>query len=543
MFANNSTLDDSDAPPPPTLNPNPTRVLPPPIISSRRVCKALSKLDVGKAFGPDGIPPRVLRECASELAPVYARLFRLILKSKLFPPSWKHSYVQPVPKKGDRSNPSNYRPISLTCTISKVFETLLNSHFLKHLEKHSLLSDHQYGFRQARSTGDLLSYITHLWSSSLRDFGESFVVALDISKAFDRVWHLSLLSKLPSYGFSTSICSLIQSYLSNRSIAVTIDGSVSSTHNINSGVPQGSVLSPTLFLLFINDLLSCTANTIHSFADDSTLHSSTSFQSPPSPHIRTITRDNSISSINKDLERIASWGEANLVNFNKSKTQFQIVSLSSLPVDAAITFQDSIIQPTSSINMLGVQINSSLSWREHIVQISKTASKQMGILFRCRPFFTSEQLLQVYKGLIRPRLEYCCHVWGGSPSTPILDRVESKAVRLINSPTLTNSLPSLKCRRDVASLALFYRYYFGQCSRELTTCVPPARVWIRPTRRAQVSHPYCVDLGHPRIDRYAKSFFHSTGLLWNTLPSSDFPNSYNLSSFKCRVYRHLREID
>ena len=109
----------------------------------------------------------------------------------------------------------------------KVFETILNDHFLKHLESSSLLSDHQYGFRRARSTGDLLSYVTSIWSSALKDFGESFVVDLDISKAFDRVWHASLLSKLPSFGFLPSICSLLLDYLSNRSLSVVVDGSVS----------------------------------------------------------------------------------------------------------------------------------------------------------------------------------------------------------------------------------------------------------------------------------------------------------------------------
>ena len=136
--------------------------MPPPIISTRRVHRVLSKLDVSKAYGSDGIPPRVLRECASELSPVISRLFRLIIKTMTFPKSWKHSLVQPIPKSGYRSNPSNYRPISITCTISKVFEIILNDHFLKHLENNSLLSDHQYGFRRARSSGDLLSCVTSI---------------------------------------------------------------------------------------------------------------------------------------------------------------------------------------------------------------------------------------------------------------------------------------------------------------------------------------------------------------------------------------------
>ena len=179
--------------------------------------------------------------------------FHLILISCTYAFSWKHALVQPVLKKGDCSNLSNYRPIALTSAVAKVFETLLNSHFINRLEYNKLLSDHQYSIRKARSIGDLLSYLTHAWSSSLRNFGESFVVTLDISKAFDRVWHKALLAKLPAYGFTPSFCKLIFSFLSNRFISVVVDGATSAFFPASSGVPQGSVLSPTLFFLFMNE--------------------------------------------------------------------------------------------------------------------------------------------------------------------------------------------------------------------------------------------------------------------------------------------------
>ena len=538
LFSSNSTISDSNASEPPTLplsNPIPSL-----IISTRKVRRVLRSLKMNKAPGPDGIPARFLKEFADELAPVLCRLFRLILTTSTYPSSWKHALVQPVPKKGDHSNPSNYRPIALTSAIAKVFESLLNSHFLKHLESNSLLSDHQYGFRKARSTGDLLSYLTHKWSSSLRNYGESFVVALDISKAFDRVWHKALLAKLPAYGFTPSLCLLIRSFLSNRFISVVVDGATSASFPVASGVPQGSILSPILFLLFINDLLHTPSSLIQAFADDSTLHVSSSFHSPPSSDTRFQSRTTLSSTLNSDLERISEWGSQNLVNLNASKTQFLAISLSHSPPNNSVFFQNIEIFPLHSINILGVQIASNLSWKEHIVQISKSASKKLGVLFRCRNVFSSHQLLKLYVCLIRPCLEYSSHIWGASPYTYLLDRIESKAFRLINDPVLTSALDPLSLRRKVASLSLFYRYYFGHCSDELVGCIPSPLRRPRGTRQAASSHRYCVEIGNPRIDRYGDCFFHSTSLLWNSLPASVFPNSYNLSIFKRQVYRSLR---
>ncbi len=191
------------------------------------------------------------------LIPFLVKLFCLCLSTSTFPSCWKFAYIQPVPEKGDCSNPSNYSLIAFLSCLSKAFETIFNRKILKHLSASNLLSDHQHWFCKGRSTGDL-AFLTNSRTSSLSRFGETFAVALDMSKAFDRVWHKSLLSKLHSFGFYPSLCIYISSFLSGQSISVIVDSHSSTPKPVNSGIPQGSLLSPTLFLLFVNDLLSIT---------------------------------------------------------------------------------------------------------------------------------------------------------------------------------------------------------------------------------------------------------------------------------------------
>ncbi|KAL7647645.1 UNVERIFIED_CONTAM: hypothetical protein RMT77_001245 [Armadillidium vulgare] len=537
-FASNSTLDDSGAVPSPSTPSN--SFMPKIVISSKDVTSALSELNTKKAYGPDGIPPVVLKTCASELAPCLGKLFRLCLSTSTFPSCWKRALIQPVPKKGDPSQPSNYRPISLTSVLSKVFESILNRKIWKHLNSSNLISDRQYGFRKKRSTGDLLSLLSDSWSSALRHFGESFAVALDISKAFDRVLHKALISKLPSFGIYPSLCDLLSDFLSGRFIAAVVDGHRSSFKSINSGVPQGSVLSPTLFLLFINDLLSVTSSPIHSYTDDSTLHFSFHFERRPSQQQLIEARRVALEQLTSDLSRISNWGRENMVVFNASKTQFLHLSTRhNLPHNYDIFFENNQLKPSSVLNILGVSFSRDLSWKDHITSLSKQASKRLGVLRRLQHFFTPPQLLALYRGVVRPCMEYASHIWGGSTHTALLEKVESRVFRLINSPALTNSLQSLSTRRIVASLSLYYRYYNGHCSSELSRCIPPPLRRARATRLSTQSHPFSVQLSDPRLNRYALSYMYSTGKVWNTLPSSIFPTSYDLHTFKRRVSGHV----
>merc|ERR1712121_209 len=338
-----------------------------------------------------------------------------------------------------------------------------------------------------------------------------------------------------------SLCNLISSYLSCRSISVVVDGATS-TFQISSGVPQGSVLSPTLFLLFINDLLDASSIPSYSYADDTTCHISSNFRSQPTSEARSASRTTLSTTVNAGLAGISDWGGRNCVRFNASKTCFIPISLSNLPSKYSINFEDVEIAPLTSINVLGLEINSNLSWRNHIESMAKSASKKLGVLFRCRSFFSSAELLQLYVGLIRPCLEYCSHVWGGSPFTRILDRVEAKAFRLVNDARLTSSLDSLSLRRRVASLTIFYRLHFGQCSHELRSIIPPPLPRPRSTRQAVSSHNYCVKLSNERISRHSESFIPAISRVWNSLPQSVFPDSFNITLFKGGLPVSMRSL-
>ena len=325
LFASTSNLDDQG------LQPHhfpPSKFTMSPItFSTRKVRQTLLQLDTSKSKGPDGIPAIVLKTCAPELAPILNKLFQLSYTLGTFPTSWKQAHVFPIPEKGDKSNPLKYHPIAITSLISKTMETIITKQLLTFLETNNLLSDHQCGFRKARSTGDLLAYAVHVWSSALESSGESRVISLDISKGFDRVWHRGLLAKLPMFGLNHTLINWIGSFLSDRSLAVRVDGFLSNMHSINAGVPQGSVISPVLFILFINDLLTSTSSSIHSFADDTFLSSSFSFH--PNDHASTdiqLHRDTSASLLSNDLTVIERWGKDNLVSFNQSKTKQAVIS-------------------------------------------------------------------------------------------------------------------------------------------------------------------------------------------------------------------------
>ena len=536
-FSTNTTLNSSfhDLPEFPLRSEHLLRDLQ---ITPKFVARVISRLDPSTASGPDCIPVIVLQKCSPELSSILSKLYNKCITESCFPSCWKSASVVPIFKNsGDRSDPSNYRPISLLPIISKIFEALINDALVSHFESNQLFSDNQYGFRSSRSTADLLTVITERFYRALDGGGEASIIALDISKAFDKVWHAGLLHKLRSYGVSGNVFKVIESFLSNRSLKVVLDGQQSSSQPVSSGVPQGSILGPILFLTYINDLPDNLLSKVAIYADDTSLYSCLDKKSA------LFDRLQHASNLESDLSSLSDWGSQWLVTFNSKKTKLLSINRYRSSINLPICMSGETLPESHTLRLLGLSFSCDLSWNDYIKSIAKSASMKVGSLYRARSYLSPECILHLYKSLIRPCIEYCCHIWSGASSDvlSLLDRVQRRIINIVG-PNLASTLQPLSHRRNVASLALFYKYYHGRCSNELSSLVPSTKVHGRITRRSGKCHPFTVQVPFCKKGFYSRSFFPRTCVLWNSLPLSCFPETYDLQSFKASSNRYLRSF-
>jgi len=298
-----------------------------------------------------------------------------------------------------------------------------------------------------------------------------------------------------------------------------------------------------LFLLYINDLLDSTVNPIHSFADGATLHSSISFEVDPTLTALNGKRHEVVTSLNSNLSTIFEWGERNLVKFNENKTQVCTFSRKKSHNEYPFVVKDHVLMGCDSIRLLGVQISNNLKWNEHIMSLAKSASRKLGFLNRCRRFFKSHQVLQIYKTFIRPCIEYCCQVWGGAYgiALQLLDKIQRRAIRIIRNPRLTKDLDSLQHRRDVAELCVFYRMVHGKCSAELKETIPPFVTPERVTRGTVNAHRFTVKLPKPRTEEAKREFIYRTSKKWNSLTGFRLPFVYKMDKFKAAINLYLKD--
>ena len=355
--------------------------------------KLLQNLDPSKATGPDEIPARILKQYASEFAS---------LTRGDVPTDWRQANVIPIFKKGEKYLASNYRPVSLTCICCKLLEHIVVSNILNHLDTFNILVDCQHDFRAKRSCETQLLSLSHELLNNLHSGTQTDLIILDFSKAFDKVPHRKLLRKLDNYGIRGNTWRWVSAFLSNRLQRVVLDGEVSGQMPVVSGVPQGSVLGPLLFLIFINDLPASVTSNTRLFADDCILY-------------RHITDQHDYTILQNDLDSLAHWENTWGMQFHPQKCNSLSITKSRTPFKHDYTLKGHILESVDTAKYLGITLSSNMSWEPHINNITAKANKILGFLKRNLQIRQEDTKSLAYKSMVRSNLEYCSTVW--SPHT------------------------------------------------------------------------------------------------------------------------------
>ena len=508
------------------------------VFKPKVVRKLLKQLKPDKATGPDQIPTRVLKECCSELASPLCRLFSLCFAHGTFPNQWKLASVVPVHKRDSKSDPTKYRPISLLSNISKIMEAVVKDQLQGYLFENDLVSHRQYGFRPKHSTADLLATLSQKWSNTLDRGEEVRLIALDIKGAFDKVWHNGLCAKLKSKGVTGKLLAWIQSYLSNRSMKVVISGQSSNTAHINASVPQGSILGPLLFSVFIDDLTDECENELYLYADDSTLYA----------EIRTGAESaKQTASLNRDLHCMKMWADKWKVTFEPSKCKAMTISRKRNPSTLDLYFGDCKLAQKEELSILGVTVDSKLTWGKHISNTTARAGQKLGALRRVANKLDVKGKSTVYKAQVRSVMEYAPLCWiGASPTTlSLLDNIQRKALKIIGvdekfAQSKLN-IASLHHRRQVAAVTALYKMHTDSCPQDLKSMLPPPYARRRSTRGSMSMPDHALDRPKFRTKAGDRTFIKRAIDLWNSLPSSIVGqiSEQGIHLFKCRLNEHL----
>ena len=468
-----------------------------------------------------------LKDNSDYLSFMIADIINLCFRNGKFPNCLKYAVILALFKKGARNSISSYRPISLLPTLSKIFEKCIKSRLLEYLDENHIIDPNQFGFQKGLSTQDAIINLTERIYQNLNDHSSTLAVFIDFSKAFDTVNRSILLRKLERYGISGNALNLFTSYLDNRSQSVKVGNEISEIKSINIGLPQGSVLAPYLFLIYVNDVSSI-SNLFSTvlFADDTNLI----FEDK--------NLNNLIEKTNLGLQNFYNWCSANRLSVNISKTGYMCFSNSTVQNVSHIFLNNTTIEKCSNQRILGVTIDDKLKFNLHINVISKKISQNSGILYKLRNYLDISTLRSIYYSFIDCYLNYCPLIFGNSFDAHLkpLEIAQKKCVRIIamESPFAhTNPIFSRFCIlkfRDIYKLNLGI-YMYKNLNR-LSTMIS--------------SHNYNTRSGNnsynPMFQRLTQtqnqSIMFQAPNNWNNIPDV-IKNATSLPSFKGRYKQFL----
>ena len=476
--------------------------------------------------GPDQIHPRVLGCCSRILALPLSILFRKSLDCGKVPPDWLLGEVTPIYKKGSRQDPASYRPISLTSVPSKVLESLVRDKILEHMTESGLMHPAQHGFLPKRSCTTQLLEVMEEWSSAADDRVPVDIAFLDFRKAFDTVPHKRLLQKLEAYGIKGKLLSWIKAFLTERRQRVIVQGSKSEWVSVDSGIPQGSVLGPTLFLIYVNDVPEQMQSAVKMFADDVKMFCR-------------VSRPSCLLSFQNDLLALEEWSRKWLLHLNVSKCK--VMHLGPANFHSPYFLNGMELAEVSQERDLGIVVDRDLKFHQQTAAVISKGSQMLAVVKRTFAHISTSTLPLIYKALVRPHLEYCNVVWGpfGKIDQQRLERVQRRATKLVkelrSKPYEERlrilNLPTLYYRRRRGDMITVYQLLHDGMSADSEELLQIS------TNRTTRRHEWKLRKPRARTAARKHSFSNRVVNDWNALPA-DIVSAATVSKFKAKLDSH-----
>lgn len=403
-------------------------------VNENDIRSVITRLKTKTSYGKDEISNKLLKAISNCLVTPLTIIINQTINTGIFPDLLKIAKVKPVFKKGDNKELNNYRPISLLPSISKIFERIMYTQIYTYFTMNNIMTQQQYGFRSNHSTELATVQFVDNILSNMDANKTPCAVYCDLSKAFDCLDYNILIAKLKYYGFSLSALSLVKNYLTNRKQYVLYENKESELLDVVKGIPQGSIVGPLYFSIYINDIAkSCSRFSFLLYADDTTI----------SFNLDNFSNTHLIEDINSELEKVNMWLKCNKLKLNVGKTKSMLFTKRRSLDPLNLIIDNTHIEQVSVFKFLGIIIDENLSWKHHITMLCNKFSKTIGIFYGLRKIFPSYILLTLYKSLFETHIYYGTLVWGTKIS--LLETLQKKAIRTItNSHYLSHTEPLFK---------------------------------------------------------------------------------------------------